>query len=79
MPKNPLAEVFGYPVGNMGQEAVNFDQLPLLSEVNETEAEIAWFIYDLNYTDTLSQYKLKRVRTKYTKFKDTVNDWQSMI
>lgn len=29
MPKNPLAEVFGYPVGNMTQEAVNHRQARL--------------------------------------------------
>lgn len=45
------------------------EQLPLLPEVDENEAEIAWFIYDLNYDSTLGRYKLQRSGVKYTKFK----------
>lgn len=50
-----------------------FDQLPALKEVDQTEAEIAWFVYDLNYDPAQDRYKLERSEAKYTKFQDALD------
>jgi hypothetical protein len=50
-----------------------FDQLPTLKEVDQTEAEIAWFVYDLKYDTAIDRYKLERAEVKYTKFRDALD------
>ena len=50
-----------------------FDSLPQLEEVDKSEAEIAWLIYDLCLTDNDSRYKLKRTEVIYTKFRESLN------
>lgn len=50
-----------------------FDQLPVLPEVQEHEAEIVWLIYDLDYDASIDRYKLRRSGTKYTKFQNALN------
>lgn len=50
-----------------------FDQLPPLKEVDQTEAEIAWFVYDLKYDTVLDRYKLERAAATYTKFRDALD------
>ena len=44
-----------------------FDTLPALEEVQESEAEMAWMVYDLIPADS-SRLTLSHVRTVYTKF-----------
>lgn len=50
-----------------------FEELPQLREVDVTEAEIAWLIYDLVYDATLDRYKLAQAGVKYTKWKDALD------
>lgn len=50
-----------------------FDQLPVLPEVDEHEAEIAWLIYDLEYDATIDRYKLQRSGIRYTKFQNALD------
>lgn len=50
-----------------------FDQLPILPEVDENDAEIAWLVYDLVYDATMDRYKLRRSAIKYTKFENVLN------
>lgn len=47
-----------------------FDTLPTLPEVPPAQAEIAWFLYDLE--ETAGQHQLRRVRTVYTLFDDAL-------
>ena len=49
-----------------------FETLPQLKEVDKSEAEIAWLIYDLDLTDN-SRYTLKRTKIVYTKFVETLD------
>jgi hypothetical protein len=44
-----------------------FKTLPELPEVEEKSADMAWFIYDLIHDQASNAFKLKKVRTKYTK------------
>jgi len=50
-----------------------FEQLPLLQEVDEHDAEIAWLIYDLGYDTTAGRYNLRRSGIKYTKFENALD------
>lgn len=56
-----------------------FERLPACPSIDETEADLAWFIYDLSYDSIYEQYKLQRVGAKYTKYKDAVKYWQRVI
>jgi hypothetical protein len=46
-----------------------FKTLPDLPEVEEKDADIAWFIYDLIYDQNENMFSLQRIKTKYTSFK----------
>lgn len=50
-----------------------FSTLPDLKEVDKKEAEIAWLVYDLKLTVDKSRYELKKTKTIYTKFMDSIN------
>ncbi len=50
-----------------------FDQLPSLEQVKESEAEIAWMIYDLRHDTAANRYLLESVDVKYTKFESALN------
>jgi len=52
-----------------------FSTLPTLQKVSKTEADIAWFIYDLVLTATPEQqrYQLKKVDEVYTKFEPALS------
>ncbi len=49
-----------------------YEQLPQLEEVEKSEAEIAWFIYDLQYDRSNNRYSLVRSDVKYTKFESAL-------
>lgn len=46
-----------------------FETLPALPQVNKSQADIAWFLYDLEYNKTDGQNHLVLCDTIYTKFK----------
>lgn len=50
-----------------------FEQLPVLQEVDEHDADIAWFVYDLVYDKKVSRFQLRRIATRYTKFEDALS------
>ncbi len=50
-----------------------FDTLPQLEEVDKSEAEVAWLVYDLRLTCDNSRYTLKRTKVVYTKFVESIN------
>lgn len=50
-----------------------FETLPKLREVEKDNAEIAWLVYDLEENPDKSKYCLKRTKTIYTKFIDSLN------
>ncbi|MBQ9586882.1 MAG: hypothetical protein IJR26_03345 [Bacteroidales bacterium] len=45
-----------------------FDTLPNLPTTTKAKADIAWFLYDLQYNKSDNQYHLKLVNTVYTEF-----------
>lgn len=45
-----------------------YDTLPVLPEVSPTEADIAWFLYDLEYDSSDNLFRLKKYKTVYTDF-----------
>ena len=45
-----------------------YDTLPELPEVSSSEADIAWFLYDLDYNPQENVFRLDRYRTVYTAF-----------
>jgi hypothetical protein len=49
-----------------------YEQLPLLEEVEKSEAEIAWLIYDLQHDESSNRYDLVRSDVKYTKFESAL-------
>jgi hypothetical protein len=49
-----------------------FEQLPAMREAEPGEAEIAWLIYDLKYSEATGRYHLERCPPKYTKFRDAL-------
>ena len=50
-----------------------FRTLPELPEVEEKTADMAWFIYDLIHDKTNNTFKLQKVKTKYTNFKNALD------
>jgi hypothetical protein len=50
-----------------------FKTLPELPEVEEKDADIAWFIYDLVLDHTGNIFKLQKIDTKYTNFKNALD------
>jgi len=49
-----------------------FDQLPRLKQVRESNAEIAWMIYDFQHDKANNRYMLERKDVKYTKFESAL-------
>ncbi len=45
-----------------------FDTLPELPQTTKNKADIAWFLYDLSYSETDKQYHIVLVDTVYTEF-----------
>jgi hypothetical protein len=45
-----------------------FNTLPPMIEVDKSEAEMAWLVYDLQLDQQQKRYKLERFRTVYTQF-----------
>jgi Restriction endonuclease NotI len=45
-----------------------FNTLPTMIEVDKSEAEMAWLVYDLQLDQQQKRYKLERFRTVYTQF-----------
>ncbi len=50
-----------------------FEQLPRMQEVDRSDAEIAWMIYDLRHDVTSNRYMLESKEVKYTRFKDALD------
>lgn len=50
-----------------------YDTLPNLDEVDPSEADIAWFIYDLEREESSNSYQLKLHRAVYTLFKPSLD------
>jgi hypothetical protein len=50
-----------------------FKTLPELPEAEETNADMAWLIYDLIHDQTNNVFKLKKIQTKYTNFKSALD------
>lgn len=50
-----------------------FNTLPKLKEVPKSKAEIAWFVYDLDYLKKENRYCLARKKIVYTGFNDALN------
>lgn len=50
-----------------------FKTLPKLEEVSETEAEVAWLIYDLKPSQDDSRLCLTKTKAVYTKFSEALN------
>jgi hypothetical protein len=50
-----------------------FKTLPELSEVEEKDADIAWFVYDLVLDHKTNIFKLQKVDTIYTNFKNALD------
>jgi hypothetical protein len=51
-----------------------FKKLPELPEVEEKNADMAWFIYDLSLDKTSNTFTLQKVKTKYTRYDAIMND-----
>ena len=49
-----------------------FQQIPKLTEVEVSKAEIAWLTYDLRLDAPSRRYKLETARTYHTDFEDTL-------
>jgi hypothetical protein len=49
-----------------------FETLPRLQEVEQAEADIAWFVYDLVKDETKNSYALQRWKAVYTKFTESL-------
>jgi len=50
-----------------------FATLPKLKEVPKEKAEMAWFVYDLDFSKQENFYTLKRKQTVYTGFESSLN------
>ncbi len=50
-----------------------FNSLPALDEVDSSDAEIAWLVYDLAGDENAQQYQLTLTRIVYTRFQDSLN------
>jgi Restriction endonuclease NotI len=49
-----------------------FKTLPELDEVDPSNAEMAWFVYDLVHDKIANKYSLARVKSVYTKFSESL-------
>lgn len=50
-----------------------FATLPNLRETDSSNADVAWLIYDLGFNGAKSQYLLKKLRTVYTVFSESLD------
>lgn len=50
-----------------------FKRLPRLTTVDKSDAEVAWFIYDLIYNKKHGKYRLECINVLYTKFQSALN------
>lgn len=50
-----------------------FQTLPNLKRVDESQADIAWFVYDLVKDASLNVYKLTKIETVFTKFDEALD------
>lgn len=50
-----------------------FNTLPELQEVDKSEAEVAWLVYDLEENSREAGFNLKRTKVIYTKFIESLN------
>jgi hypothetical protein len=50
-----------------------FDTLPKMKEVTPASADIAWFVYDLVHNTKSNSYELKRCKTMYTNFAESLD------
>lgn len=50
-----------------------FNTLPDLEEVKKSNAEVAWFVYDLIPSDNSTKYNLSKNKVVYTKFSESLN------
>jgi len=50
-----------------------FQTLPKLKEVDPSDAEICWMVYELEKQETLNKYKLAPYKKVYTKFNESIN------
>ncbi len=50
-----------------------FSTIPALEEVPNENAEIAWFIYDLDHNQQQNIFTLQKVQTVYTAFEDSLD------
>ena len=50
-----------------------FDTLPDLDETDQSEADVAWLVYDLVPSSDKSRYELQKTRVVYTKFTEVLN------
>ena len=50
-----------------------FKTLPDLPEVEEKDADIAWFIYDLIHNQDRKIFSIQKIKTKYTNFKNALD------
>lgn len=49
-----------------------YNTLPKFTQVQASEADLAWLIYDLVYNETTHRYQLSKGETVYTKFQPTM-------
>jgi hypothetical protein len=50
-----------------------FKTLPELPDAEEKNADIAWFIYDLVFDQSIKKFSLQKIKTKYTNFKTALD------
>lgn len=50
-----------------------FETLPKMPTVEREEADLGWFLYDLNYKESEKKYELTRQELIYTKFKPALD------
>jgi hypothetical protein len=50
-----------------------FQTLPAFEEVEESDADIAWLIYDLIHDSETNRYHLKRMKSVYTRFDESLD------
>lgn len=49
-----------------------YQSLPTLTEVDPSEAEVAWMVYDLSYSAEILRYTLHRRKITYTKLEPSI-------
>lgn len=50
-----------------------FNTLPHMDEVDQSQAEMAWLIYDLQHNLLQNRYQMVRCKTVYTRFSDALD------